>query len=43
MQAFVEFFTTEKQWEKIKEMIKDDPFISFYAGNNNVISMSPSV
>jgi methylenetetrahydrofolate reductase (NADPH) len=34
--AFVEFFTSEKQWETIKEKIRNDQNISFYAGNNQV-------
>lgn len=34
--SFVEFFTTEKEWERIREKIKDDLNISFYAGNNKV-------
>ena len=36
----MEFFTSEKQWEKILEKIKDDRCISFYAGNNKVSSSS---
>src|SRR5277367_5682212 len=35
-QAFVEFFTNEKQWQKILDTIKGDRCISFYAGNNKV-------
>ncbi len=34
--AFVEFFTSEKEWETIKEKIRNDQNISFYAGNNQV-------
>jgi len=33
----VEFFASEKQWRTILERIKDDPYISFYAGNNDVL------
>jgi len=33
----VEFFASEKQWKTILEKIKDDPYISFYAGNNQVL------
>jgi hypothetical protein len=36
IQAFVEFFTNEKQWQKILDTIKEDRCISFYAGNNKV-------
>ena len=39
MQAFVEFFTNEKQWQKILETIKEDRCISFYAGNNKVTTL----
>ena len=34
--AFVEFFTSEKQWKKTLEKIKDDRCVSFYAGNIKV-------
>jgi methylenetetrahydrofolate reductase (NADPH) len=34
--AFVEFFTSEQEWEKIKNKIKEDRHVSFYAGNSNV-------
>lgn len=37
--AFVEFFTSEKQWESILGKIKDDRCISFYAGNFKVLSL----
>jgi len=40
--SFVEFFTTEKEWEAIKEKIKGDPNISFYAGNNQVHPLNES-
>jgi hypothetical protein len=32
----VEFFTSEKEWDVIKEKIKDDKHVSFYAANNEV-------
>ena len=37
MEAFVEFFTSQKEWATILEKIRNDPYISFYAGNNEVL------
>jgi methylenetetrahydrofolate reductase (NADPH) len=36
--AFVEFFTSEKQWQIILGKMKDDLYISFYAGTSKVLS-----
>ena len=41
--SFVEFFTTEKEWNLIREKIKDDRNISFYAGNNKVLPLDEKV
>jgi methylenetetrahydrofolate reductase (NADPH) len=38
MQAFVEFFTTQSDWESILDKIKEDNHISFYAANNKVLN-----
>jgi methylenetetrahydrofolate reductase (NADPH) len=37
--AFVEFFTSEEEWDKIRGKIKENRQVSFYAGNNNVCAI----
>lgn len=41
--AFVEFFTSEGEWKKLLNKIKDNNSISFYAGNNNVCCFAKSL